>query len=133
MTDTAPIKPKRRWLRFSLRSLLLLVLVLCVVLGWQVGWARKQRAAVAWIRQQPDGSVAYDYERLQFPSPNPQPSAPNWLVELLGIDYFATVTRATVETEQADVSELAGLQASKTCTSRVAKSPTSRRWRRCRS
>jgi hypothetical protein len=36
MTDTALTKQRRRWLRFSLRSLLLLVLVLCVALGWQV-------------------------------------------------------------------------------------------------
>ena len=40
-------KPKLRWLRFSLRSLFLLVLVLAVSLGWTLYKVRQQGIAVA--------------------------------------------------------------------------------------
>ena len=38
--------PKRRWLRFSIRTLLLAVTILCVWLGWQVSIVRERKAAV---------------------------------------------------------------------------------------
>jgi hypothetical protein len=33
-----PLVPKRRWLRFSIRTLLVAVTIFCVWLGWQVKW-----------------------------------------------------------------------------------------------
>ena len=44
--DSQP-RPDRRWLRFSLRTLLMLTALLAVCLGVQVDRAHKQRAAVA--------------------------------------------------------------------------------------
>ena len=49
----------RRWLQFSLRSLLVLVTVLAVWLGREVNRARRQNEAVAAI-QQAGGMVFYD-------------------------------------------------------------------------
>ena len=57
---------KSRWFRFSLRTLLLLIAVLCVWLGIQVNAARRQREAVAAI-QSAGGSVVYDYEIVPRP------------------------------------------------------------------
>ncbi len=54
-------KPRRRWLQFRLRTLLLLVLVLCGWLAWMRYEAREQREAVEWVREM-GGSVTYDYE-----------------------------------------------------------------------
>ena len=54
-------KTRPRWLRFSLRTLLVVVTVLGVWLGVQVNPVRKQRNAVAWI-QEVGGTVTYDYE-----------------------------------------------------------------------
>ena len=45
-----PSKPRRRWFQFSLRTLLVLVTVLCVWLAMTAERARKQRKAVAAIR-----------------------------------------------------------------------------------
>jgi predicted xylose isomerase-like sugar epimerase len=53
-------KPKRRWFRFSLRMLLLVVTVLCVWLGFNVNAARRQKEAVQAIRLA-GGSVWFEY------------------------------------------------------------------------
>ena len=89
---TAHTKLKRRFVRFSLRTLLLFMLVVCVALGWKVERTRKQRDTVAWVHQM-GGSVVYDYEvddngrRV----PNAEPPGRKWLRNLLGIDYFDDV------------------------------------------
>ena len=60
---TSP-NPKRRFLRFSLRALLLFVVVLSVPLGWfawEMQRARRQRVAVDRIWEL-GGEVFYDYK-----------------------------------------------------------------------
>ena len=42
-------KRKRRWLRFSIRTLLLAVTVFCVWLGWQANVVRERNAMRRWI------------------------------------------------------------------------------------
>jgi hypothetical protein len=42
-----PAPPRRRWFRISLRTLLLLVTVLCIWLGVKVNLARRQKEAIA--------------------------------------------------------------------------------------
>ena len=41
--------PKRRWFRFSLRSLFLVVTALCLWLGWNVNVVRLRRAVLAQV------------------------------------------------------------------------------------
>jgi Leucine Rich repeat len=50
MADSSS-KPRRRWLRFSLRSLFIVVAVLAVPLGWEVNRVRNQRLALAEIER----------------------------------------------------------------------------------
>lgn len=111
-------KPKfTRWLRFSLRTLLLAMTVLCIWLGMKVNAARRQEEAVKAILSL-HGSVFYDYEMVPMPgqpdhlSPYsvlstlsripalgmgpapkepPVPPGPAWLRTLLGEKYFRNV------------------------------------------
>jgi hypothetical protein len=71
---------RRRWFRFSLRMLLVVVTLLCVWLGIQVNAARRQREAVAEILKA-GGTVSYDYK----------PPGPVWGRNAIGDDYFQTV------------------------------------------
>ena len=57
-----PSKPRRRWFQFSLRTLFVLLTVLCVLLAVTVERARKQWEAVAAIREL-RGEVRYEYWR----------------------------------------------------------------------
>jgi len=75
-------KPHLRFVRFSVRTLLIVLTIFCVWLGWTVERARKQREAVEWVREV-GGWASYDYKR----------RAPKWLMRHLGIDFFNDVTR----------------------------------------
>ena len=111
MTARIYPKSKRRFLRFNLSSLLLVVLVLCIWLGWKVERARKQREAVNWIRKS-GGSVIYDYriDDNYRGIANAEPPGPKWLMEQLGIDFFDDVAEVILwEKQVSDVSPLAGL------------------------
>jgi hypothetical protein len=90
-TETAS-RPWRRFLRFSVRGLIVLVLVIGVGLGWIVRSAYIQRDAVAAVKKA-GGSVSYDRE----PSDGDNalagsPWTPRWLVDFVGVDYFGAVT-----------------------------------------
>ncbi|MCH7725193.1 MAG: hypothetical protein IH991_01740 [Planctomycetes bacterium] len=54
-------KRKRRWLRYSLRTFLLLLTVFAVWLGLLVHRVNKQKEAVQWVRDM-GGVVRYDFE-----------------------------------------------------------------------
>ena len=75
--------PRRRYLQFNLRTLLLLMLVLGGLLAWKVDKARDQRVAVAWVREM-GGNVLYGYEVSEdgVARSNPQPPGPTWLIHL---------------------------------------------------
>ena len=83
--------------RFSVRTLIFIVLVIGCVLGWGVRVVRRaqvQRYAVETIRIA-GGGVYYDWE-LQGGEIvwDRKPNVPRWLVGILGVDYFGHVTKA---------------------------------------
>jgi hypothetical protein len=83
-------RPWRRLLRFSVRGMIVVVLLVGGWLGWIVRSARIQRVAVAAIKVA-GGSVWYDWEwhnGRKFPG---KPWAPEWLVGAIGVDYFGRV------------------------------------------
>ena len=98
MTDKA--KPKRRFFRYSLRTLMLVVTVFCVWLGIISMRARDQRLAVEAIEEL-GGKVIYEHQFGGQPvvtksgyiwegaGPSPGPA---WLRRIVGDEYFFTVT-----------------------------------------
>src|SRR5262245_15433970 len=88
--------PKRRWSRFSLRTLLVLVSIASAGFGWlgvKVRQAQQQREAVKAIQNLGALEVRYDYQMTpdgKFDNVT-LPPGPVWLRKLLGDDAFANV------------------------------------------
>jgi hypothetical protein len=100
----ADAKPKRRWVRFSLRTLLVGMTVLCVWLGFKVNTARRQKEAVDAILKA-GGEVRFDYQVVPDPGGNSSlraydvtllPPGPAWLRKLIGDEYFRSVFTVVV-------------------------------------
>jgi internalin A len=102
-----PAEPTRRpwwrFLRFSLRGLIVIVLIIGGSLGWMVQSARVQREAVAAIEEA--GGIV-QYERRHWSRPNSLPVqpvsgpwAPGWVVKLVGVDYFDRVVQVALNEE----------------------------------
>ena len=110
MTRTKPQKtvgrPGRRWCRYSLRALLLLVLLVSIgmsLFATRMRRATRQRDAVAAIEK--SGGWVYYYHQFDPPDyscfsfPRPPPPGPLWLRNLLGDDFFTSVVEAYVESD----------------------------------
>jgi len=81
-----------RYLRFSMRGLIVLVLVTGGGLGWFVRSARDQYAAVKAI-EAARGNVSYQWEwKNGRYIPDGAPWWPKWLSDRIGIEYLASVT-----------------------------------------
>jgi Leucine Rich Repeat (LRR) protein len=102
MPATPDSRPWWSYVRFSVRTLIVLVLVIGAWLGWTVRRAQVQRKAVAAI-ERAGGHVAYE-----VPFANGQfirPYAPFWLrsmVDVFGIDYVGHVVRVQLPPEFSD-------------------------------
>jgi hypothetical protein len=69
-------KPKRRWFRFSLRTLFLVVTVACLWLGYQIHWIHERRSGRDWLdRHSIGGSIGFQ--------PESRPGIP-WSLMILG-------------------------------------------------
>lgn len=108
ITPEKPTRSKHRYLRFSLRTLLVVQVGASVWLGLLVLRVNRQREAVEWTKQL-GGNVHYDYQLDEHGNfvENAEPSGAAWIRELIGIDYFADVHEVAVANSQ--VSDLAPL------------------------
>jgi hypothetical protein len=93
--STQPRKPSHRWRQFSIRTLLLLVVVASIACSWfavRMNVAKRQRAAVEAI-EKGGGYVIYDYEYdgEGYARKGAKPPGPAWLRDRLGVDFFADV------------------------------------------
>jgi hypothetical protein len=107
----SPPKSRRRWLQYSLRTLLVvttLCAIACSWLGVKLQQARPQREAVAALEKL-GALVFYDwqYDAQGISLPSPQPPGRLWLRRVLGDDFFQSVH--TVELTNRDITD-AGLE-----------------------
>lgn len=111
MTDSVGTKverkAKRRWWQFSLASLLLLMTVLALFLGFWADSARRQKRTVQWIGER-GGTMFYGYED-PYSAAKADPPGPTWLREWLGIDYLDYVQFVSIENESVTDADLATL------------------------
>jgi hypothetical protein len=85
-------RPWRRFLRFSVRGLIVAVLAIGGSLGWMVHCARIQREAVAAI-ERVGGTIRYNWESKNGKLISKRkPNAPGFLVDFVGADFFGHVT-----------------------------------------
>lgn len=84
---------KHRWwrLRFSLRTLVVVMTIAAVFLGWFTQTALRQRRAVAGLSKL-SADVVYE----QSVDPRVVSWCPQWLYEQLGIDFFADATEVQI-------------------------------------
>ena len=98
--DLAEAKQPRLWLRFSVRTLLILTALVAVWLGVLANRVHKQRAAVAAI-EAAGGTVYYDWQGMPWELaererlPFEVISHPRWLVRLYGRENLEDVVRVS--------------------------------------
>jgi internalin A len=123
MPTAAVARPWRRYLRISVRGLIVVVLVLGGGLGWVVNRARVQREAVAAI-ERAGGSIKYkwDYTVGTLIS-SEEPAWPKWLLKNVGPNYLAHIAEADLARGATDelVRPVAGLKSLETLILRKAK------------
>jgi Leucine-rich repeat (LRR) protein len=104
-------KRKRRWFQFSLRTMMVVVTLLCIWLGITANRANRQRRAVETITKA-GGEVLYDYQTVT----GARPPGPEWLRTLLGENFFSEVAAVGLNQSHdpgeglANVREMAHLQ-----------------------
>jgi len=86
---------KRRWYQYSLKFLLIVMFLFCFLFAWggyKIRQAEKQKVAVEWVKEH-GGIVRYDYQLDEDGKKikNAEPPGPDWLRNLVGIDYFCNV------------------------------------------
>ena len=96
-------QPRRRFLRLSVRSLIILVLIIGAWFGWLVRSARLQREAVTAIEKS-GGTAHYNwtFNDGAFIEEG-KPWAPSRLIDLFGIDHFGHVTYVRLRTTTDDL------------------------------
>ena len=102
--ETLNRRPWQRYLRLSVRSLVVLVIVIGGWLGWIVHRARVQRDAVTAV-ERAGGKVMYDWEwqwKKGQPVRTRTTRCPSWLVEYISVDYLSNVTYADLRHRGSD-------------------------------
>lgn len=101
-------------IRVSLRAVLILLTLACVLAAVASHDAREQQHAVKWVREN-GGTVVYDdafFDHKTGTVKEKKLLTPKWLRELIGYDYFYTVVSVDLVAKNlTDISPLANLQA----------------------
>ncbi len=95
--ETPRKRPWWRYLRLSVRGLMLVVLAVGGCLGWWLHLARVQRQAVAAIRAA-GGSITYEWDVPGDPS---TPGWRRWVAEHVDVDLTSNVVQCVAQSDAA--------------------------------
>jgi len=103
LSSTSPTNANQRELRFSIRSLLVVVTLIAICLAWSVYPVLRQRRAASFVERL-GGYVVYDYQfsndgRFQR---TPNTIVPAWMRKLLGDDWFSRIRVVFDDTHATD-------------------------------
>ena len=100
-------RPWRRFLRFSVRGLIVIVLLIGVGLGWigHSATSSVSRAAIAERRGR--GYYRWQWDGDRYFGLKGDHGWPKWLVDALGIDFFSRVVRGHIKTGSEGMATLA--------------------------
>jgi Leucine Rich repeat len=90
-----PPKRRRRWFQFSLRTLMIVVLIAAIPCAWlrsKIEQKRQERQTVEAILKS-GGDVKYDYQTASPPATAP---GLGWLRSMLGEDFFSEVVSVSI-------------------------------------
>ncbi len=95
------LPPRRRWLRLSLRALMILIVAVAIPVGWVAHTIRTQREAIAAVRAA-GGKITFDYQEEVVGKTargglikRREPAAPAWLRRWVGDELFQSVYSVT--------------------------------------
>ena len=104
MTESKPTSAHRfhwrRLFQYRLRTLLILTTIIAVALGWWSHKARQQREAVAAL-EKVGARITYDTSLPGTGEMIAPPQWPQWLLNNVGVDYFASVEELSLSNTQA--------------------------------
>jgi Leucine-rich repeat (LRR) protein len=103
----AKVRPKRSWLRFSLKTLFCLTALIAICFGLLVSRALRQQRAVDAVHKL-GGMVVYDYQVDSSGEyvPGEEPPWPRWLRDIFGPHYFDTVVAVNLQDLQVSDDDL---------------------------
>jgi hypothetical protein len=111
------LKPKRRWVQFSMRTVLVLTTACGILLGWRANDVRRERDALALVESL-GGYATFDYQcdfdkdELRVVDPGREAPRNSWLMSMVGEEYFRHIAciffRDTSVTDK-DLKRITGL------------------------
>jgi hypothetical protein len=84
-------KPKRRWLRFSLRTMFVLITAVSIWLGWTVSVVRERKSVLGDMRATPGFDVAPAGSTTYVGGPAPPTPTIPWLRKWLGDEAIESI------------------------------------------
>src|SRR5262245_39979121 len=91
-------RPRWKWFRYSLRSLLLLVTMICVVIAWKVVPTLQQTYAINALKGTGRYvTFQYDYQFRHIENEKGKPAPePSWVAKIFGVDAVHDIVKVQI-------------------------------------
>src|SRR5215472_11733037 len=89
------VTSKRRWFRYSLRTLFVLTTAICAFAAWKIVPAVRQKQAVSGLKDVAFVSYDYNYESVRKGEKGMRPE-PSWVGTWLGVDSVHNAVQVSI-------------------------------------